>query len=72
MSRRNRHRGPVPLSGIFSADVQVFRFYRDGTVLDVLVRPAPRPENAAANATWLRREVPIPGVRTARYEQHVA
>ncbi|MFG3309183.1 hypothetical protein [Streptomyces wuyuanensis] len=70
MSRRNRRRRPVPLSGIFSADVQVFRFHPDGTVLDVLVRPAPRPENAGAIATWLRREVRTPGVHTARYEQH--
>ncbi|MFF4747311.1 hypothetical protein QRN89_20155 [Streptomyces chengbuensis] len=70
MTRRNRRQRPVRLSGIFSADVQVFRFYPDGTVLDVLVRPAPRPENAATIATWLRRELPTPGVHTARYEQH--
>ncbi|MEU2259367.1 hypothetical protein ABZ557_03620 [Streptomyces sp. NPDC019645] len=37
--------------------MQVFRFYPDGTVLDVLVRPAPRTENAATIATWLRREL---------------
>ncbi|MEI5006857.1 hypothetical protein RB196_05555 [Streptomyces sp. PmtA] len=50
--------------------MQVFRFHPDGTVLGVLVRPAPRPENAATIATWLRREPPTPGVHPARYEQH--
>jgi hypothetical protein len=47
--------------------VQVFRFYPDGTVLDVLVRPAPAPGDARALAHWLRRESPRPGVHPARY-----
>ncbi|NUK87835.1 hypothetical protein [Streptomyces lunaelactis] len=41
-TRRHRERSSS-LSGIFAAHLQVFRFYRDGTVLDVLVRPAPQP-----------------------------
>ncbi|MER6569009.1 hypothetical protein ABT288_23205 [Streptomyces sp. NPDC001093] len=60
------------MSGIFAADLQVFRFYEDGTVLDVLVRPAPRPEDAEALARWLRRETPISGVHTAHFEQRGA
>ncbi len=64
-ARRRRSTG---LSGIFAADLQVFRFYRDGTVLDVLVRPAPGPRDAEDIARWLRREDPVAGVRTAHYE----
>ncbi|MFJ8077934.1 hypothetical protein ACIQ7Q_29430 [Streptomyces sp. NPDC096176] len=45
----------------------MFRFYADGTVLDVLVRPAPQPTNAATLAGWLRKDNSLPGVHTARY-----
>ncbi|MEU9393830.1 hypothetical protein AB0D86_28010 [Streptomyces sp. NPDC048324] len=72
MPNRNGSRRAAPLCGIFASDLQVFRFYEDGTVLDVLVRPAPRPEDAAALARWLRRETPLSGVHTARFEQRGA
>ncbi|MEV4891676.1 hypothetical protein AB0K48_20060 [Nonomuraea sp. NPDC055795] len=55
------------LDGIYAGDEQVFRFYPDGLVLDVLVRPAPTPRSGALIATWLRREDPPAGVNTARY-----
>ncbi|MFE0074491.1 hypothetical protein ACFWYW_37095 [Nonomuraea sp. NPDC059023] len=55
------------LDGIYAGDEQVFRFYPDGLVLDVLVRPAPTPQSGALIATWLRREDPPAGVHTARY-----
>lgn len=72
MPHRNGSRRAAPLSGIFASDLQVFRFYEDGTVLDVLVRPAPRPEDAEALARWLRREKPLSGVHTAHFEQRGA
>jgi hypothetical protein len=59
-------------SGIYAAGEQVFRFYTDGTVLDVRVRPAPQPDDAEAIAHWLRRENPLQGMYMARYEQHGA
>ncbi|MBA8949415.1 hypothetical protein ACFQU9_28580 [Actinomadura namibiensis] len=53
--------------GIFAADVRVFRLYPDGTVLDVLVKPAPGPAEAALIATWLVPD-PLPaGVHATRY-----
>ncbi|MFI6502213.1 hypothetical protein [Nonomuraea typhae] len=55
------------LSGIYACDIQVFRFYPDGLALDVLVQPAPGPGQGPLIATWLRREEPPTGVRTARY-----
>lgn len=55
------------LRGIFAADVRVFRFYPDGTVLAVLVKPAPGPEDAARIAEWLRPEDPPAGVAVAQY-----
>ncbi|WP_157248839.1 hypothetical protein [Nonomuraea typhae] len=55
------------LSGIYACDLQVFRFYPDGLALDVLVRPAPGPEQGPLIATWLRREAPPQGVHPARY-----
>ncbi|MFC4562816.1 hypothetical protein ACFO4E_13195 [Nocardiopsis mangrovi] len=68
MARRSGRRVPA-LVGIFAEGVQVFRFYADGTVLDVLVEPAPGPRSGAVIARWLRREAPGPGVHSARYEQ---
>jgi hypothetical protein len=59
-------RGRVP-NGIFAADVQVFRFYPDGTVLDVLVKPAPRPAQGALIASWLRPDNRLRGVHETRY-----
>ncbi|GAA3890987.1 hypothetical protein [Streptomyces sedi] len=61
---RSAARRPV---GIFAADVRVFRLYRDGTVLDVLVKPAPGPEQAAALARWLRPDNPMRGVHRSTY-----
>jgi hypothetical protein len=55
------------LSGIYAADVQVFRFYPDGLVLDVLVKPAPDASQGPAIARWLRRESLLSGVHAARY-----
>jgi hypothetical protein len=57
----------MPLSGIYAADVQVFRFYPDGTVLDVLVKPPPGSEYGEAIAGWLRRENPPRGVYVSTY-----
>ncbi len=67
-SRRRPGGRSARLSGIFAADEQVFRFHPDGTVLDVLIKPAPGPEDAALLAGWLRREAPVRGVHTAHYE----
>ncbi|MEV4332605.1 hypothetical protein AB0K02_19030 [Streptomyces sp. NPDC049597] len=67
MARRRQRRKAPPLNAIFAADTQVFRFYPDGTVLDVLVRPAPQPSSAETLAGWLRRDNVIPGVHVARY-----
>ncbi len=64
---RNRAR---PLSGIFAADTQVFRFYPDGTVLDVLVRPAPSRGDGETIARRLHRDNPLRGVHAVPYEQH--
>lgn len=55
------------LSGIFAADVQVFRFFPDCTVLDVLVKPAPGSEVGETIAGWLRKDAPIAGVHVSRY-----
>ncbi|MGX1882628.1 hypothetical protein [Streptomyces sp. NPDC055287] len=68
---RRGPRHPAP-HGIFAAGVQVFRLYPDGTVLDVLVKPAPGHADGAAVARWLRREEVVPGVHTARYERQGA
>ncbi|MEV6218587.1 hypothetical protein [Nocardia sp. NPDC051833] len=57
-------RGP---SGIFAADVQVFRFYPDGTALDVLIKPAPTSADGPEIETWLRRESPVDGVHVTQY-----
>lgn len=59
-------RGRVP-DGIYTADVRVFRFYPEGTVLDVLVKPAPGPAQGALIATWLRPDNPLGGVHETRY-----
>lgn len=64
---RNRAR---PLSGVFAADTQVFRFYPDGTVLDVLVRPAPGHSDGETIARWLRRDNPLRGVHAVPDEQY--
>lgn len=58
---------PARLSGIYASDVQVFRFYPDGLVLDVLVKPAPDASHGPAIARWLRRESSLAGVHAARY-----
>lgn len=65
MGRRRPRPG---LSGIFAAGPQVLRFYPDGLVLDVLVRPAPGPAAGGLIESWLRRENPPPGVHEARFE----
>ncbi|MEU6711844.1 hypothetical protein ABZ897_10255 [Nonomuraea sp. NPDC046802] len=56
-------------SGIYAAGLQVFRFYPDGVVLDVLVKPSPGPDEGQAVAAWLHRDAPTPlnGVHVARY-----
>jgi hypothetical protein len=69
MKRGKRRPRPPALQGVFANGVQVFRFYPDGTVLDVLVKPAPGPESGAAVAHWLRRDEVIRGVHAARYER---
>ncbi|GAA2439511.1 hypothetical protein [Streptomyces macrosporus] len=69
MDRRRTSRGPAPVVGIYAAGRQVFRFHPDGVVLDALVRPAPSPRDGAAIAGWLRRDNPLSGVHTARYDQ---
>lgn len=61
-------RGRVP-NGIFAADVQVFRFYPEGTVLDVLVKPPPGPDSGALIASWLRRDSPVRGVHETTYQR---
>ena len=61
-------RARVP-DGIFAADVQVFRFYPDGTVLDVLVKPAPGPADGALIASWLRADNPLNGVHRTTYRR---
>jgi hypothetical protein len=61
-------RARVP-DGIFAADVQVFRFYPDGTVLDVLVKPAPGLAEGPQIASWLRRENRLAGVHETRYRR---
>ncbi|WP_049557855.1 hypothetical protein [Nonomuraea sp. SBT364] len=48
--------------------MQVFRFYPDGVVLDVLVKPAPGPAEGRLVETWLRRDPLLGGVHLARYE----
>lgn len=54
-------------SGIFAADIQVFRFYPDGVVLDVLIKPAPTSANVSLIETWLRRESVLAGVHVTQY-----
>jgi hypothetical protein len=61
-------RARVP-NGIFAADVQVFRFYPEGTVLDVLVKPAPGPAQGTLIASWLRRDNRLSGVHETRYRR---
>ncbi|MEV6107982.1 hypothetical protein AB0M28_25245 [Streptomyces sp. NPDC051940] len=63
-----RRAGDGAPQGVFAAGIQVFRFYPDGVVLDVLVKPEPGREHGAQIAGWLRRESPPRGVHTARYE----
>ncbi|WP_336208565.1 hypothetical protein [Nonomuraea sp. LPB2021202275-12-8] len=64
-----RKAGRARPSGIYAAEEQVFRFYPDGVVLDVLVKPSPGPAEGQAVATWLHREAePLGGVHLARYE----
>jgi hypothetical protein len=67
MILRMKNRRRARPSGIYAADVQVFRFYPDGLVLDVLVKPAPNASIGPAIERWLRRESPPSGVHTARY-----
>ncbi|GAA4104343.1 hypothetical protein [Nonomuraea soli] len=57
------------IAGIYAGDVQVFRFYRDGMVLDALVRPAPGAADGEAIAQWLVPEAATPGrgIYVARY-----
>ncbi|WP_147472844.1 hypothetical protein [Streptomyces triticirhizae] len=55
------------VEGIFASDIQVFRFYPDGTVLDVLVKPAPGPNQAAAIERWLRPGTAPRGVHRSTY-----
>ncbi|MER7212492.1 hypothetical protein ABT340_36015 [Streptosporangium sp. NPDC000239] len=61
-------RAPRRPAEIHAAGEQVFRFFPDGVVLDVLVKPAPGPEEGRAIATWLNRDVPLGGVHVARYD----
>ncbi|MFC4007888.1 hypothetical protein ACFOY2_11680 [Nonomuraea purpurea] len=65
-----RQRGRSRPSGIYAAGPQVFRFYPDGVVLDVLVKPPPGPDEGQAVAAWLHRDAPAPlnGVHVARYD----
>jgi hypothetical protein len=63
-----RARKQAGLSGIFAADVQVFRFYPDGTLLDVLIKPAPGPSQGEVIERWLRPESPPRGVHTTSYK----
>jgi hypothetical protein len=56
-------------NGIFGADQQVFRFYPDGTVLDVLVKPAPGPAQGALIASWLCPDNRLRGVHKTRYRR---
>ncbi|WP_326819655.1 hypothetical protein [Streptosporangium sp. NBC_01756] len=65
-----RKRGRARPFGIYAAEEQVFRFYPDGVVLDVLVKPAPRPAEGQAIAAWLHRKAsaPLSGVYLAHYE----
>jgi hypothetical protein len=70
MARSRRGRSGPGLEGIFAADVQVFRFYPDGTVLDVLVKPPPSPRDAVAVDRWLRPGDAPRGVHTTRYTRH--
>ncbi|MER5319229.1 hypothetical protein [Streptosporangium roseum] len=67
MARRSGQTSPY---GIYAAEEQVFRFYPDGVVLDVLVKPAPGPAEGQAIATWLHRDAPAPlnGIHLARYD----
>ncbi len=68
MPPTSRHRGRSRrIEGIFAADVQVFRFYPDGTVLDVLVKPAPGPDQAAAIERWLRPDTAPRGTHSSTY-----
>ncbi|MGH3392877.1 MAG: hypothetical protein ACRDOO_28755 [Actinomadura sp.] len=59
-------RGRIP-NGIYTADVHVLRFYPEGAVLDVLVKPAPGPAQGALIASWLRSGNPLRGVHETRY-----
>lgn len=61
-------RGRIP-HGIFAADVQVFRFFPNGIVLDVLVKPAPGPEHGALIASWLRPDTRNSAVHKTRYDR---
>ncbi|MFI6797132.1 hypothetical protein [Streptosporangium canum] len=65
-----RKRGQTSPYGIYAAEEQVFRFYPDGVVLDVLVKPAPGPAEGQVIATWLHREAPAPlnGIHLAHYD----
>ncbi|KAB8161835.1 hypothetical protein FH609_020120 [Streptomyces sp. 3MP-14] len=68
MSPTRRGRGRLPrVEGIFASDIQVFRFFADGTVLDVLVKPAPGPDQAAAIEGWLRPGTAQRGVHRSTY-----
>ncbi|SOD60686.1 hypothetical protein SAMN06297387_102216 [Streptomyces zhaozhouensis] len=67
MPRRTSGRAVRRPVGIFVADVRVLRLYPDGTVLDVLVKPAPGPGQAAAIARWLRPDNPMRGVHRGTY-----
>ncbi|MFE3462027.1 hypothetical protein ACFXKD_31170 [Nocardiopsis aegyptia] len=67
MARSRRGRRDLGLVGIFAAGVQVFRFYPDGTVLDVLVKPPPDTRDAVAIDRWLRPGEAPAGVHTTRY-----
>ncbi|WP_157101931.1 hypothetical protein [Nocardia caishijiensis] len=66
-SRVRRGRSSRRPSGIFAADVHVFRFYPDGTVLDVLIKSVPTSADAAVIETWLRKESVVAGVHLTHY-----
>ncbi|MFE4459483.1 hypothetical protein ACFROC_19180 [Nocardia tengchongensis] len=66
-SRSRRGETRCGLSGIYAADVRVFRFYPDGAVLDALIKPAPTSADVPVIETWLRRESVPAGVHITRY-----
>ena len=56
------------ISGIFYCDIQFFRFYRDGILLDVLIKGNCDSIKYKELNHWFKREQVINGVLEGRYK----